>query len=92
MCKFFAFSDDEKKWILDYLCGGKGVIPYGQIKSYENLYFLPEGEFYKMTEFYSSLKNEIIKPNQYENVKKKLAQNENEKAIGSQRHLQFSGQ
>ena len=70
MCKFFAFSDNDKKWILDYLCGGKGVIPYEQIKSYENLYFVPEGEFYKMTEFYSSLKNEIIKPNQYENVKK----------------------
>ena len=77
LCKFFAFSDNDKKWILDYLCGGKGAIPYEQIKSYENLYFVPEGEFYKMTEFYSSLKNEFIKPNQYENVKKNLAQNEN---------------
>ena len=31
---------------------------------------MPEGEFYRMTEFYSSLKNEMIKPDEYENVKK----------------------
>ena len=37
-----------------------------------------------MTEFYSFLKNEIIKPDEYENEKKHFAENENEKAIGSQ--------
>ena len=49
---------------------GKGVIPYEKIKSYEDLDSMSEGEFYRMTEFYSSLKNEMIKPDEYENVKK----------------------
>ena len=74
---FFALSDDYKKWTLDYLCGGKGVIRYEKIKFYEDLDSVPEGEFYKMTEFYSSLKKEIMKPYI-------LAENENEKAIGFQ--------
>ena len=69
-CKFFfALSDGYKKWTLDYLCGGKGVIPYEKIKFYEDLDSVPEGEFYKMTEFYSSLKKEIMKPYEYENAK-----------------------
>ena len=49
---------------------GKGVILYEKIKSYEDLDSMSEWEFYRMTEFYSSLKNEIIKPDEYENVKK----------------------
>ena len=86
MCKFFALSDDDKEWILDYLCSVKG-------KKILSLKL----RFYRMTEFYSSLKNKIIKPAKYKNVKKKkkekkkLAKNENQKALGSQSHLQFSG-
>ena len=49
---------------------GKGVIPYEKIKSYEDLDSMSEGEFYRITKFYSSLKNEIIKPDEYENAKK----------------------
>ena len=30
---------------------------------------MPEGKFYKMTEFYSFLKNKIIKPDESENEK-----------------------
>ena len=56
--------------MLDYLCRGKGVIPIEKIQSYEDLDSVPEGEFYKMTEFYSSLRNKIIKPYEYENVRK----------------------
>ena len=80
---FFALSDDYKEWILGYLCGGKGVISYEKIKSSEDLDSVPEGEFYRMTEFYSSLKNKIIKPDEYKNVKKNLAENENEKATST---------
>ena len=87
---FFKHSDDDKEWILDYLCSDMGVIPCEKIKSYKDLDSVPEGEFYRMTEFYNSLKNEVMKPDEYEHVKI-LAENENEKAVGSQRHLQFSG-
>ena len=80
---FFALSDDDKEWILGYLCGGKGVISYEKIKSSEDLDSVPESEFYRMTEFYSSLKNKIIKPDEYKNVKKNLAENENEKATST---------
>ena len=75
---FFALSEDDKKWILDYLCT-KGVFPYDEIESYEDLDCVPAGEFFRITEFYSLLKNEIMKRDKYENVKtfwqKKLACN-----------------
>ena len=87
---FFIHSDDDKEWILDYLYGGMGVILCKKIKSYKDLDSVPEGELYRMNEFYSSLKNEVMKPDEYEHVKI-LAENENEKAVGSQQHLQFSG-
>ena len=62
--------DDEKNWVLDYLCEGKGVIPYEKIKTYEDLDAAPEGEFFSKTEFYSTLRNEIIDDQSYENVKR----------------------
>ena len=52
--------DDEKNWMLDYLCGGKGEMPYEKIKSHEDLNAVPKGDFFSKTEFYSLLKNEII--------------------------------
>ena len=66
MCKFFALSDDDKEWILDYLCSVKG-------KKILSLKL----RFYRMTEFYSSLKNKIIKPAKYKNVKKKKRKKKN---------------
>ena len=30
--QFHSLVDDEKNWVLDYLCGGKGVIPYEKVK------------------------------------------------------------
>ena len=62
--------DDEKNWMLDYLCGGKGEMPYEKIKSHEDLNAVPEGDFFSKTEFYSSLKNEIIDDESYESIKK----------------------
>ena len=55
---------------MDYLCGGKGLIPYEKIKSQEDLDAVPEGDFFSKTELYSSLKNEIIDYESYERVKK----------------------
>ena len=54
---------------MDYLCGGKGVIPYEKIKAFDDLDCVPEGEFFTKTGFYSSLRNEIISDEDYENVK-----------------------
>ena len=67
---FFSLSDENKNWILDYLCGGKRVIPYEKIKTLEDLDVVPEGEFFSKTKFYSALKNEIIDDEDYENVKR----------------------
>ena len=55
---------------MDYLCGGKGLIPYEKIRSHEDLDAVPEGDFFSKTELCSSLKNEIIDYESYERVKK----------------------
>ena len=55
--------------MLDYLCGGKGVIPYEKIKPHEDAGAVLEGEFFSKTEFYSSLKKEIIDDESYQSVK-----------------------
>ena len=63
-------SDEDKNWILDYLCGGKGVLPYEAIISYEDLDRTPGEQFLAKTEFYNSLKNDSISDSDYEAVKK----------------------
>lgn len=60
---------DEKKIVLDCLSEGESVTPYEKIKSYEGLDAEPEGGFFGKTEFFSSLKIEIISDKDYENVK-----------------------
>ena len=49
--------------------GGKGVIPYEMIKTFDDIDCAPEGESFTKTEFYSSLRNKIINNEEYENVK-----------------------
>ena len=65
---FNSLSDEIKEWILDFLSGGKGVNIYEKMKSLEDLNCLSENEFFSKTQFYSSLKNEIISEEEYENV------------------------
>ena len=36
----------KKDWMLDYLCGGKGLIPYEKIKSHKDLDAAAEGDFF----------------------------------------------
>ena len=38
--------DEEKCWGLDYILGGKGVIPYEIIRSYEDLDAVPPQTFF----------------------------------------------
>ena len=45
-------------------------MPYEKIMSHEDLNYVPEGDFFSKSELYSSLKNEIISDQDYENVKK----------------------
>ena len=67
---FANLPDENKQWILDYLAGGKDVIPHEKIKLHEDLNSVSENEFFPLSEFHSSLKNEIISDGNYENVKK----------------------
>ena len=52
------------------MCDGKGVIHNEKIKSHEDSNSVPKGGFFSKTEFYSSLKNEIIDDKSYESIKK----------------------
>ena len=88
---FNSLSEENKNWVLGYLCGWKAVIPYEKIKTFDDLDCVPEGEFFTETEFYSSLRNEIISDEDYENVKFFLANHASKKIVQAQWHLQFSG-
>ena len=58
--------------MVDYLSGGKGVIPYEMIKQWEDLNIAPtlNENFLAKTAFYSSLKNSIITDQEYEHAQK----------------------
>ena len=70
--KYSTLTFENKKWVVDYLSGGKVVIPYEMIKQWENLNIAPmlnEISFAK-TAFHSSLINSTITDQEYEDVKK----------------------
>ena len=57
------------KNVLDYLCSGKGAIPYQIIKTLDSLEMKPEnGDFFAHKDFYSTLSENNISAD-YENVK-----------------------
>lgn len=61
---FHALTDENKHRVLRYLCEGKGVISYEKNRCYSDLEARPvKGKFYEKTEFYCSVKNEIISEN-----------------------------
>ena len=49
---FNSLLKENKNWVLDYFCEGKGVISYEKIKIFDNLDCVSEGEFFTKTEFY----------------------------------------
>ena len=64
---------EDKKWIVDYLSGGKGVIPYETIKEWEDFNIRPNPNeiFFSKTSFYSSLnKAMMVTDEQYKDIKK----------------------
>ena len=69
--KFNLCSDEEKDWVLNYLSTGKVTIPYEMITGFDSLNIeLEEGNFFLPHHFYSSLKDDVMTDEEYENVKK----------------------
>ena len=60
----------DKESILNMIAEGKGVMPYEKINDIHSLSeIVPEDDFFKHTEFYSSLKQSNISLEEYGNVK-----------------------
>ena len=68
--KLMFLTDEDEKWVLDYLSSGKGMIPYQMITDFDSLQITPEDGSFKQDDFYSSLKEKNISLEEYENVKK----------------------
>ena len=68
--KLMFLNDEDKKWVLDYLAFGKGMIPYQMITDFDALNIQPEKDFFECENFYSDLKEKNISLEEYENVKK----------------------
>ena len=59
--KYNLLTFKNEMWVVHYLLPGKGVIPYGSIKTWEDLNTVPPTDnFFLKTDFYSSLKNTVI--------------------------------
>ena len=68
--KLMFLTDEDEKWVLDYLSSGKRMIPYQMIEDFDSLQIVPEDGFFKYEDFYSSLKEKNIILEEYESVKK----------------------
>ena len=68
--KCLSCTEEEQKWILNYLSTGKSIIPYEMIIRYDSLDIVPEnGQFSLPHHFYSSLKDATMTDEEYKNVK-----------------------
>ena len=62
---------EQKEKILEIIVSGKGVIPYEKIETIHSLSIKPEdGIFFTKDEFFSTLKDEEVDNESYENAKK----------------------
>ena len=69
--KFNACTEEDQEWVLNYLSSGKGTTPYEMITRYDSLGISSEEDnFFLSHHFYSSLKNNIMTKEEYDNVKK----------------------
>ena len=68
--KLMLLTEENKKWVLDYICSGKGTIPYQIVKTLDSLEIKPENsDFFAHKDFYYTLSEKNISAD-YENVKK----------------------
>ena len=68
--KLLFLTDNDEKWVLDYLVSGKGTTPYQMITDFDSLKRNISEEFFSYEDFYSDLKEKNISKEEYENVKK----------------------
>ena len=68
--KLLFCTKEEKHWVLEYLFSGKGTIPYELVSDSDSLSIVPDDEFFKLHQFYSSMKDSVLSEEEYENVKK----------------------
>ena len=63
-------SEENEKWVLDYLTSGKGMILYQMITDFDLLNIRPDSDdrFFKDENFYSFLKEKNIREEEYDNV------------------------
>ena len=67
--KLMFLTEENKKWVLDYLCSGKGMIPYHMIANFDSLNIRPDPDFFKYECVYLTLEEKNISEEEYENVK-----------------------
>ena len=67
--KLLFLSEEDEKWILDYLASGKGMIPYQMISDFDSLNITPKKDFFEYENFYSTLKEKNISQEERENFK-----------------------
>ena len=70
--KLLFLSEENEKWVLDYLASGKGMIPYQMITDFDSLNIRPDSDekFFEHENFYSTLKEKNIRKEGYDKVKK----------------------
>ena len=69
--KLIYMSEEDEKFVLDYLCSGKGVISYQIIKKLNSLELQPEnGDFFEQKDFYSTLNGKNVTDKEYTEVTK----------------------
>ena len=63
-------SEENEKWVLDYLASGKGMILYQMITDFDLLNIRPDSDdkFFKDENFYSFLKEKNIREEEHDNV------------------------
>ena len=69
MARFGELNIVHKENILNIIPDGKGIIPYEKIIDMNSLDIAPERDFFKLTEFYSSLKQSAVNESDYESSK-----------------------
>ena len=67
--KLMFLTEEQEKWVLDYLSSGKGMNPYQMITDFDSLKIVPKNGFFEREDFYSCLKEKEISAEDYENVK-----------------------
>ena len=69
--KCLSYSEEEQKWVLNYLLTEKGTIPYEMITEYHSLDIVPDkGKFFLPHNSYSTLKDTTLSEEEYKNLRK----------------------